>query len=519
MVPTSPTDQERSTTVVVTSPVDGVVVGSVPDQSAAEVTDVVAGLRSAQPEWEALAVAGRGRWVAAYRDWLLDHADELNRILQSETGKPWTEANLELPAIIDQLNYYLAIAPGLLGDERPRSHGLLTATKRQLLVHRPYAVVGNVTPWNFPLALSLADSIPALVAGSAVVVKPSELTPLTVAAAVRGWAEIGAPPVFACVTGLGATGAAVVDAVDYVQFTGSTRTGTLIAQRAGERLIPYSLELGGKDAMLVLADADLERAANAAVWGGFANAGQMCTSVERVYVEAAVYEEFVGLVAEKTRALRVGAPGETGAGDYTTDVGPLVAASQVDIVDRHVREAIASGAKALVGGSRGDGPGNFFEPTVLVDVDDSMSCIREETFGPTLPIMKVADADEAVRRANDSAYGLSAVVFSRDLERAEAVARRLEAGAVNINDVFANLFTLPLPMSGWKQSGIGARYGEHGLLKYCRTQAIVSARVTPKSELQWYPYTRTSGTVIRRATRLLGARDVRRRLGLRGSRT
>lgn len=496
--------------VEVTSPVDGSVVGQVPDQPAAEVAEVVAGLRAAQPDWEALGVAGRSRWVAAYRDWLLDHADELNRILQSETGKPWAEANLELPAIVDQLNYYLSIAPGLLADERPRPHGLLTATKRQLLVHRPYAVVGNITPWNFPLALSLADSIPALVAGAAVVVKPSELTPLTVEAAARGWAEIGAPPVFACVTGLGATGAAVVDAVDYVQFTGSTRTGKLIAQRAGERLVPYSLELGGKDAMIVLADADLERAANAAVWGGFANAGQMCTSVERVYVEEAVYEEFVGLVADKTRALRVG----DDAVDYTADVGPLVAAGQVDIVDRHVQDAIGSGAKALVGGSRGTGPGNFFEPTVLVDVDHSMACIREETFGPTLPIMKVADADEAVQRANDSAYGLSAVVFSGDAERAEGVARRLDAGAVNINDVFANLFTIPLPMSGWKQSGIGARYGEHGLLKFCRTQAIVTARVTPKSELQWYPYTRARGGLIRRATRFLGARDVRRRLGV-----
>ncbi|WP_182376210.1 aldehyde dehydrogenase family protein [Nocardioides sp. WS12] len=497
------------TSVEVTSPVDGRLVGTVPDQPSTQVADVVAGLRGAQPAWEALDVAGRTRWLVSYRAWLLDHGDELNRILQSETGKPWAEASLELPAIIDQLNYYLAIAPGLLKDERPRPHGLLTATKRQLLVRRPHAVVGNITPWNFPLALSLADSLPALIAGAAVVVKPSELTPLTVAAAIGGWDEIGAPPVFACVTGLGATGAAVVDAVDYVQFTGSTRTGKLIAQRAGERLVPYSLELGGKDAMLVLADADLERAANAAVWGGFANAGQMCTSVERVYVEAPVYEEFVGLVADKTRELRVG----DDAGDYTSDVGPLVASGQVDIVGRHVQEALAAGAKALVGGNRGEGPGNFFEPTVLVDVDETMACVREETFGPTLPIMKVADADEAVRRANDSPYGLSAVVFSRDAERAESVARRLDAGAVNINDVFANLFTLPLPMSGWKQSGIGARYGEHGLLKFCRTQAIVSARLAPKRELQWYPYTRARGTVIRRATRFLGARDLRRRLG------
>jgi len=493
--------------VEVRSPFDGQLVGAVPDQSPAEVAAVVSDLRAAQVEWEQGGVDARVRWMSAYRDWLLDNTDRLNKILQSETGKPWAEANLEIPGIIDLINYYADRAPALLADRRPRSHGLLTATKRQLLVHRPYAVVGNITPWNFPLALSLIDVIPALLAGAAAVVKPSEVTPLAVREAVQGWEEIGAPPVFACVTGTGPTGAAVVDTVDYVQFTGSTRTGRLIAQRAGERLVPYSLELGGKDAMIVLADADLERASSAAVWGGFANAGQMCTSVERLYVEAPVYDEFVGLVADKARALRVGADAQ----GYAYDVGPLVAASQVDIVERHVEQALSTGAKALVGGSRGEG--NYFEPTVLVDVDHTMDCLREETFGPTLPIMKVADADEAVRLANDSAYGLSAVVFSRDSQRAEAVARRLEAGAVNINDVFANLFTAPLPMSGWKESGIGARMGDHGLLKFCRTQAIVAARVTPKSELQWYPYTPVRGAILKRASRFLGARDLKRRLG------
>jgi acyl-CoA reductase-like NAD-dependent aldehyde dehydrogenase len=480
--------------------------GTVPDQSADHVAQVVSGLRAAQVAWEHSGVEARVRWLRAYRDWLLDNTDRLNRILQSETGKPWAEAGFELPSVINVMNYYADRAPALLANRRPRAHSLLTAGKRQLLVHRPYAVVGNITPWNFPLALSLMDVVPALLAGCAAVVKPSEVTPLAVRAAVAGWAEIGAPPVLACVTGRGPTGAAVVDTVDYVQFTGSTRTGRLIAHAAAERLVPCSLELGGKDAMIVLADADLERAANAAVWGGFANAGQMCTSVERVYVEAPAYDEFVGLVADRTRALRVGADADA----HACDVGPLVTSSQVEIVERHVEQALSSGAKALVGGSRG--AGNYFEPTVLVDVDHSMDCIREETFGPTLPVMKVADADEAVRLANDSAYGLSAVVFSRDAERAESVARRLEVGAVNINDVFANLFTAPLPMSGWKQSGIGARMGDHGLLKFCRTQAIVSARVTPKRELQWYPYTPLRGAILRRTARFLGARDLKRRI-------
>ncbi len=421
---------------------------------------------------------------------------------------------MEVPYAVDVINYYTKHGERFLTDETPRAHGPMTLTKRQRGVHRPYPVVGIITPWNFPVALSLMDAIPALLAGAAVVVKPSEFTPLAISTALAGWAKIGAPPVLTCLTGYGDTGAALVDTVDYVQFTGSTRTGTAIAQRAAQRLIPYGLELGGKDPMLVLSDADLDRAANAAVWGGICNSGQMCTSVERVYVEAPVYEDFVNRVVERVRELRQGVDGAAGAG-FRFDVGALANQAQADIVRRHVDEAIAAGAKALIGG-KPVGTGTFFEPTVLVDVDHSMACMREETFGPTLPIMKVADADEAVRLANDTPYGLSATVFTRDVDRGERIARRLEAGAVNVNDVFTNLFALPLPMAGWKQSGMGARNGgPQGIRKYCRTQAIVSSRVTPKAEPMWYPYRPLRGKVLRRITRLVMARDLRRRLGPR----
>ena len=282
------------------------------------------------------------------------------------------------------------------------------------------------------------------------------------------------------------TGAALVDEADYIQFTGSTGSGRRIAQRAADRLIPYSLELGGKDAMIVLADADLARAANAAVWGAMFNSGQTCTSVERVYVEEPAYDEFVELVVERVQRLRQGAPGK----GYDADIGALSGEAQLAVVERHVSEALAKGARALVGGKRADIPGAFFEPTVLVDVDQSMRCMRDETFGPTLPVMKVHDVDEAIRLANESSFGLSATVWTRDRAHGEQIARRLEVGAVNVNDMFANLFALPIPQGGWKQSGVGARLGgAHGVRKYCRPQAITTARLTPTSELLWYPYT------------------------------
>ena len=497
----------------VTSPEEGSVVGSAPDQGPDEVRAAVARLRQNQAAWQALGPSGRGEWVGRLSDWLFDNDERVAELLQRETGKPWQEATLEVPTAIDLIEYYRKRARAFLADSHPRPHGLLTASKRLTIAYRPYPVVGVICPWNFPILIGLGDSLPALLAGAAVAIKPSELTPLATREIVRGWREdLGAPGVFECVTGPGATGAALVDEADYVQFTGSTRTGRQIAQRAAERLIPYSLELGGKDAMIVLADADLERAANGAVWGSMANCGQACTSVERVYVEEPVYDEFVALVAERVRGLRQGAGGKR----FDADVGALASDAQLAIVERHVSEALANGARALVGGKRANRPGAFFAPTVLVDVDQSMSCMREETFGPTLPVMQVHDEDEAIRLANDSSYGLSATVWTRDRERGERFASRLEVGAVNVNDMFTNVLTFPVPQGGWKDSGIGARFGgAHGIRKYCRPQAVTATRLAPRSELLWYPYARRKGGLARRLTRFLLARDWRRRLGRR----
>jgi acyl-CoA reductase-like NAD-dependent aldehyde dehydrogenase len=276
--------------------------------------------------------------------------------------------------------------------------------------------------------------------------------------------------------------------------------------KAAETLTPVSLELGGKDPMIVLSDADLERAANAATYYSMQNSGQTCISVERVFVEEPVYDEFVAKVTEKVKAIRQGDP-SGGAG--TVEVGSMTFPKQVDIVESHVNDAIAKGAKALTGGHRGAGKGYYFEPTVLVDVTPDMDCMREETFGPTLPIMKVRDAEEAIRLANDSPYGLAASVFSKDVGRGEAVARRIEAGAVCVNDAMLNYSAIELPMGGWKASGLGSRHGAGGIRKYCDQQAIVVTRFAPKKDIHMFPNTKLKSGLVGRLLRLLYGRGKR----------
>jgi acyl-CoA reductase-like NAD-dependent aldehyde dehydrogenase len=405
------------------------------------------------------------------------------------------------------IDYVAGHAERFLADEHPRSFNPLAMAKKLTTTYRPYPVVGVITPWNFPFMMPGVDVVPALAAGASVLLKPSEVTPLSAVEFARGWAEIGAPPVLAVATGYGDIGAAVIANADFVQFTGSTATGRKVAIACAERLMPYSLELGGKDPALVLADADLERAANGIAWGGMFNSGQACVSVERVYVEAPVYDEFVAKLTDKVGLLRQGHDERK----FAFDVGPLATSAPRDIVQRHVDEAVAAGARAVIGG-KPTGTGTFFEPTVLVDVDQSMSCMTEETFGPTIPVVKVADEAEAIRLANDSSYGLSATVWTRDKERGERIARHLDVGAVNVNDVMSNGFAFDVPMGGWKQSGVGTRLGgAGGILKYYRPQAITSPRIpTQAKELLWYPASRGRARLAASVLRAAAARGVRR---------
>lgn len=508
--PVEATPSAEHPTVTVTSPIDGGVVNVLRASAPDEVRAAAGRLRTAQPAWEALGVEGRLKWLGRYRNWLLDNGDRITMLLHEETGKALAEAPIELGLSIDALNYYSEHAAEFLAAQHPWPHGLLTATKNLEINYRPYPVVGVISPWNYPLALALFDALPALIAGAAVLLKPSSETPLAISAAVAGWEEIGAPMVFDTVVGAG-IGATVVDTVDYVQFTGSTATGRTVAQQAAARLIPYGLELGGKDAAIVLADADLDQAAAGVAFGGLSNSGQMCTAIERVYVEDAVYDEFVGKLVEVVRALRQH-PGKPA--DATDDIGAMVTESQVAVAEEHVRDAVAKGATVRVGGT---GAGHFFAPTVLTEVDHTMRVMTEETFGPLLPVMRVRDADEAVRLANDSQYGLSASVWTGDKQRGKDIARRLEVGSVDVNDVNAHLACFPLPMSGWKDSGVGGRLGgAAGIRKYCRTTTVVAPRieVSAIAALLWFPYSPWKTRAVQRTMRLLGARDLRRRLGI-----
>jgi acyl-CoA reductase-like NAD-dependent aldehyde dehydrogenase len=501
----------RGDSIEVHNPATGEVIESLLVTSPETVAAVVARVRSQQPEWEAIGIEGRYHWLGKLRDWLLDNRERVLDTMQRETGKVRADAENEPGYLADLINFYGTRAASFIGEESVRPHSPLLASKKLRIQYRPYPVVGIVSPWNFPLILSVGDAIPALLAGCAVVVKPSEFTPLGVAEIVEAWKrEIGGPDVFDCVHGVGETGGALVDEVDFVQFTGSDRTGRKVMARAAETLTPVSLELGGKDAMIVLADADLDRAANAAAWGGMMNSGQICLSVERIYVEEPAYDEFVAKLTAEVGRLRQGVDR---SGD-PKDVGAMTSPNQTAIVEEHVEGALAAGARALVGGKRGEGPGDYFEPTVLVDVDHSMQVMRDETFGPVVGVMPVGDAEEALRLANDSRYGLGGSVFG-ERERAEQVARRVECGAVNVNDVLINYFAMDVPMGGWKQSGIGTRHGEGGIKKYCRSESLVITRFGGKREPTWYPYTKARRRLLAPISRFFNARDWRRRLGLK----
>jgi acyl-CoA reductase-like NAD-dependent aldehyde dehydrogenase len=499
------TDAEDS--IAVENPATGQVIATLSAASPDDVAEMAARARRAQPGWAGLGFDGRAKILRRAQKWVLDNADRFLDTVVSETGKTREDAALaELGYAASGFGFWAKNAPKYLADEKIRPSSPFLAGRKVYVRYEPIGVVGVIGPWNYPFTNTVGDAIPALAAGNSVIVKPSSVTPLTSLLIEEGLRECGIPDgVFQVLVGRGGIGGTLIDNVDFVMFTGSTETGKTVMERAAKTLTPVSLELGGKDPMIILKDADLERAANAAVFWSMQNGGQTCISVERVYVEEDIYDEFTSLVAEKVRALRQGVPGDFGS----VEVGSFINPPQADVVEAHVNDAVAKGARVLAGGKRLAAEGTFFQPTVLGGVDHSMDCMTEETFGPTLPIMKVRDAEQAIELANDTPYGLQASVFTKDLKKGEAVARRIQAGAVVVNDANANYVALEAPMGGWKQSGLGVRHGADGIRKYCRRQTIVVTRFAMKKDLYMFPYGKARSQLLVRLLKLLYGRGDR----------
>lgn len=466
--PRSQNGVEQHEPITVKNPITSAVVGQIPIRTREEVQQAAARARAAQPVWEARGVKERANLLYRWNDLLWDDQKNAVEKIRTETGKNEIGAWLEVVVIDTVVSYYHQRAAKILGRQTRPSLFPMKQTAR--VYYKPHGVAGFITPWNYPLNNAFIDLIPALIAGNTVLLKPSEITPFVALYAVEMMYQAGIPKdVVQIVTGDGKTGAALVDVVDYISFTGSTATGRKIAMRAAERLIPCSLELGGKDPLVVLNDADVDLAASGTIIGALENCGQVCISTERVYVEEGIYKPYIERIEHYAKQLNVG----SGAG-LDVHVGSLTNERELLRCEAQVADAVAKGAKVLHGGKRRPDLGPlFYEPTILTDVDHTMNVMTEETFGPLIPIMKVKNADEAIKLSNDNEYGLSAAIFTKDLKRGEELATRIESGDVNINTTQWTFGTPSIPMGGVKHSGMGRRNGPEGLLRFVKPQSVL----------------------------------------------
>lgn len=462
--------------------------------SADAVSAAVAAARGAQPAWGARSLADRLAVVARFHRLLFERRTEVAELLMREAGKPLADALAsEVLITLDQARFYLDEAPRVLRGTTIRPRSLAMMRKQVHVAHEPWGVVAVIAPWNYPFMLAAGHTVPALLAGNAVVLKPSELTPASGVVLGELLHAAGVPAdVLHVLPGDGATGAALSGApVDKVFFTGSVATGRRVAEACARQLIPCVLELGGSDPALVLEDADVAHAAAGIAWGRFSNAGQTCVAPKRVFVARQVYEPFVAALAEVVRGLRAG-PGTSEA----SDLGPLIRPEQASALRAQLDDALAGGARvvaegSLVGGAstgagEGGTPTGFFPPTVLADVRPDARVLREETFGPLLPVVRVADAAEAVRLANASAFGLSASVWTRDARLGRRVADQLHAGTVVINDSVIVAGMAEVPHGGVKESGMGRSHGVAGLLECVRTKTVVTDRLPGVAQPWWF---------------------------------
>ncbi|MFT4256938.1 MAG: aldehyde dehydrogenase family protein [Pseudoxanthomonas sp.] len=456
----------EAATLPLRNPRTGEIDGQLAVTSPAEVAAAAQRLRAAQAAWAALPVEARCARLDQLADALVARRGAFIDVLLADTGR-WHESLLEVDGTVAAIRGWAKQAAACLDEGPARQQPIPFIHSRQAWV--PYELVGVISPWNFPLMLTLIDAVPALAAGCCVLAKPSEVTSRFVPLLREALAEAGLGEVLELVTGAGQVGQAVIDAVDQVCFTGSVATGRKVGEACARRFIPVSLELGGKDPALVLSDADIERAARALAWGGFVNGGQSCMSIERVYVEASVAEAFIAALVRQAAALPLAWPDP-----QQGRIGPIIAESQIELVREHLADARARGARALTGGELVEHGGTWCPPTVLVDVRDDMAVVREESFATILPVIVVADEDEAIARANDTDFGLSAAVFSNDMERAQRVARRLQAGAVSINDACLTVMVHGAEKQSFKFSGLGgSRMGTASIRRFVRAQALL----------------------------------------------
>ena len=466
----------ESQPLAVRTPITDEEIGAVPSCTAADVAGAVERARRAQSCWESTPVEDRAAVLERFGDLVSERREELLDVVQLETGKARHHALEEVLDVPLTCSYYATNGPGMLADEA--RDGAIPKASTATVTYEPVGVVGVISPWNYPLTLALTDAIPALLAGNAVVCKPDERTPFIALAIAELLAEAGLPDgLFQIVTGEGSTvGPALIDEVDYVAFTGGTETGRTVAERAGRNLIGCSLELGGKNPLVVLADADVETAARGAVKGAFTNAGQLCLAPERIYVHETRYEEFLDAFVGATRRLQLGLEFE-----YSPDVGSLIDGDHLELVAAHVTDAVEDGASLLSGGRARPDIGPFcYEPTILTDVDPNSRVACEETFGPVVSVTPVADAREAIERANDTAYGLNASVWTSNRARGRAVAREIDCGTVCLNDPYTvGWAAVDAPMGGFGDSGLGRRHGPEGLRRFVESRTIATSRIGP----------------------------------------
>jgi succinate-semialdehyde dehydrogenase/glutarate-semialdehyde dehydrogenase len=457
------------------APFTGEAIGSVPVCTAEDVALAAERARYAQRVWAATPLAHRRAIFLRYHDRVLDHQEQLLDLVQIEGGKARRHAVEEIYDVAINARYYAYHAADFLRPRRRQTP--LPILTQAWEYRRPVGVVGIIAPWNYPLTVVVSDAIPALLAGNAVLLKPAEITPFTALYAVQLLREAGLPDsLFQVLTGRGRDiGAPLIAASDFLCFTGSTETGRGVACQAGKNLTKCSLELGGKNPMIVLDDADLSRAVHGAIQGCFSNAGQMCVSFERLYVQSGIFDTFVDAFARRTKTLCLGP-----ALDYSADVGSLVSQDQLDKITAHIQDAVGKGATVLAGGNARPNLGPyFFEPTILTNVTPEMNLYRKETFGPVVSVYRFDDVEDAILAANDSEYGLNASIWTRDLRRGRELAGRVRCGTVNVNEAYAATWSAHAPMGGMRNSGVGRRHGEEGFIKYTEAQTVGVAPFAP----------------------------------------